>query len=80
MSLARTPFGASSSQIVNIEYDGDDNPIYVGYAAPGTADADELWLIWRYTWTAGNCVAIRVANGSLEYGSAWDARAGLSYS
>lgn len=80
MSLGRTPLGATTSQIANIDYDGSNNPIYVGYAVPGTANSANTWLIFRYTWVLGNCTAIRVANGTLEYGDVWDNRVILPYS
>lgn len=80
MSLARTPFGSDSSQIERLEYDGSNNPIYHGYAAPNTAESDPLWLIWKYTWSGGNMVAKNVADGKLDYGSVWNDRASYSYS
>jgi hypothetical protein len=80
VSLGRTPAGTRTHQIANFEYDGSNNVIYAGYAVPGTADSDPLWLIFKYTWTAGNCVSIRVADGLLDYGSVWNDRAALTYS
>lgn len=80
MSLARTPLGSITHQIINVEYDGGGDPIYIGYAEPGTADADPYWLIQKLTWSAGNMTALRFANGNLDYGDAWTGRAGLSYS
>lgn len=80
MSLARTPLGEVSHQIFNIAYDGSDNPIYIGYAVPGTADNTQNWLIFRFTWVAGNCTQCRVSNGVLDYSAVWDDRAITAYS
>jgi hypothetical protein len=80
VSLGRTPLGARTHQIIEVEYDGNGDPVYIGYAAPGTATSDALWLIFELTWTGGNMTSLRVAEGRLEYGSVWDDRASLSYS
>jgi len=79
MSLSRTPAGQVTHQIVNVEYDGDDNPIFVGYAEPGTADDEDHWLIQQLTWVAGNMTTLRFAEGKADYAFTWDSRAGYSY-
>lgn len=79
MSLQRGAVGVTTSQIANFEYDGDGNPIYAGYAVPGTANSAALWLIFKYTWVANNCTMIRVADAIIAYGSVWDDRASYTY-
>lgn len=53
---------------------GDGQPIYVGYAVPGTADATATWLLHEYTYVGGFITARKVATDS------WDNRAGATYS
>lgn len=81
MSLSRRPAGQATHQIVLVDYDGGTNPIYIGYAEPGTATSDGLWLIQKLTWDVNNNVtSVLFADGRNEYGSVWDDRAALSYS
>lgn len=56
-----------------LEYDVDDNVIYKGIAARGSATTDSGWLIFKYTWSSGNCTEIKTADG------AWDDRSSLVY-
>ena len=37
------------------------------------ADADTDWVIWKFTWSSGNCTKIQMLVGS------WTGRAGLSW-
>ena len=53
--------------------------LYVGVATLGTSTSDELWKIFKVE-TTGSVTSILYANASLEYNSAWDDRASLSYS
>jgi len=65
---------------MNVDYDGGSDPIYVGYAAPGTADATEGWLIVKYTYSSGNVTKARFANDQAEFAMAWSSRATYTYS
>ena len=40
--------------IQRVEYDTDGNPIYIGYAEPGTAESDTAWILFKYTYVSGN--------------------------
>lgn len=80
MSLGQTPAGQLTHQIINVEYDGDDNPIFIGYAKPGTANSADQWLIQQLTWSGGNMVTLRFAGGSLDFGFVWNDRASYTYS
>lgn len=62
------------------EYDGSNNPVYIGFAEPGSATSDPAWLIRKLTWSGSNVTAIQYANGSTVFNSIWDNRASLSYS
>ena len=66
---------------MNVDYSGGTDPIYVGYAAPGTADATEGWLIVKYTYDANdNVTKARFANDQAEFAMAWSSRATYTYS
>lgn len=64
----------------NIEYDAEGRELFVGYAAPGTADSAEGWLIVKKTRDAELSVtAERFADGSILFDKAWDSRNAYSY-
>jgi hypothetical protein len=50
--------------------------IYIGYAIPGSLEADNVWRICRYD-TSGNRLW---ADGDALYNNVWSDRATLSYS
>jgi len=65
---------------VKIQYDANDNPVYIGRADPGAAVTDAKWQIVRLTWDAsGNCTDIQYANGSWEFKFQWSSRASYVY-
>lgn len=78
--MARITAEIEGRQIMNVDYAGGANPVYVGYAAAGTADADAAWMITKYTYdSSGNVTAARFAGGAADYDQVWDDRASLSY-
>jgi YD repeat-containing protein len=78
--MARITAEQEGRQIMNVDYDGGANPVYVGYAAPGTADSAAGWMICKYTYdSSGNVTAARFAGGAADYDQVWDDRASLSY-
>jgi hypothetical protein len=54
----------ASNQKKRFEYDGNNNAIYIGYAAKGLAESSDGRLLWKLTWTGANCTAIDIAYGS----------------
>lgn len=46
-------------------------PVYIGYANPGTATSTATWLVHKFTYTGGVVTRRQVATGS------WDGRSGL---
>jgi len=57
------------------------NPVYIGYAAPGTATSDTEWQIRKVTVDGdGNVTDVQFADGTNEFDKEWDERAGYSYS
>lgn len=62
------------------QYNSSNLPIYIGRAAPGTAEATEGWQIIKMTYSGNNVIAVDFANGRTTFDVAWTARASLSYS
>ena len=62
----------------NIAYSGD-NPVYVGYAAPGTADSATGWLIIKIAYSGSNPTSTRFADNDVTFSKEWDERASYSY-
>lgn len=56
-----------------------DSITYLGYADPGTSNADALWQIKRVT-TTGDDLLIEYADGDANFDNVWNDRATLSYS
>lgn len=76
--LSRTK---SRNLALQIEYDGNSNPIYLGQATPGTATSVALWQIRKLTFDGNsNVTAIKYANGSSNFDAVWDDHGSLSYS
>jgi hypothetical protein len=67
-------------QKVEIEYDGSNNPIYVGVALPGTATSSAGWRIAFLTYDgSNNCTSVTFANSAIDFSAIWDNRAGYTY-
>jgi len=64
-----------------LQYDGNNNPIYIGQAIHGASKAAPVWQIRKLTFDASNNVTdIQFASGSASFGAVWDDRATLAYS
>ena len=67
--------------IISIEYDSDDDPIYIGEAAPSTIKSSSLWRIRKITYDASkNITDIQYADGTQTFTKVWNDRATYSYS
>ena len=67
--------------ITTIEYDSDNDPIYIGEAAPSTSKSDPLWRIKKITYDASkNPTDIQYADGTQTFTKVWNDRATYSYS
>lgn len=80
MPIGRSPAGLPEHQIFEIENDGSGNPLYIGYAQPGSLTSQNVWFIHRFQYSGGFLVRRQFANGRLSYDQVWDDRAALSYS
>lgn len=59
--------------VMQIDYDGGDNPIYLGYARKGSSTSEGVWIIYKFTYSGDQVTARETAFG------AWTGRAGLTY-
>ncbi len=71
---------ANNNWTIVIEYDGSNNPIYIGKAAKGTAKTEAQWQIQKLTYDGTNPTDIQWANGDDTFINVWNDRVGLSYS
>lgn len=73
------PFGHGDLQM-RVEYNANQDPLYLGYAAPGSGSDAAVWQIRKYTYDANNNVTlVQFAGGTNEFARVWDNRAGYSY-
>lgn len=87
-SISSTTAAASASTAANtalyttaLEYDGSNNPIYVGHTLQGSLKSALAWQIRKLTFDGSNNLTdIKFANGSLNFDMIWDNRATFTYS
>ena len=66
---------------IAIEYDANNNPIYIGEVAEGTAKTVAAWRIKKLAWDAsGNMTDLQWADGNDNFDNVWDDRVTYSYS
>ena len=64
-----------------IEYDANNNAIYIGRAQPGTASSAASWQISKMTYDANNNMTLLAwAGGSDNFEFVWNDRATYTYS
>ena len=75
-----------AGHIMNVENGPDEQPTYMGEAAPGTLNSDAGWRIYKYEYVidlvSGDMVSgtVRYAGGSIAFDKIWDLRADYEYS
>ena len=82
------PFGSpwllAVGLIMNVGYNEDEEPLYIGEAKPGTLDSDAGWRIYRYDYVLVggdlDMVGLRFAEGNTKFDKVWDNRADYEYS
>jgi len=63
-----------------IAYTANNTPEYIGYAAPGSADGDSAWMIYKLSYS-GNLVTSKTwAGGTNFQDKKWAQRESYSYS
>ena len=69
-----------SEKIFAIEYDVNNNPIFIGEAKPGSEKSSDSWRIKKLLWDAQeNLSDIKWAEGSQKFEFIWDQRATYNY-
>ena len=63
-----------------IESNGSSQPIYVGYAVPGTLQSEKKWLITKITYSGTIVTKTEFANGDSNFDKEWDERTTYTYS
>lgn len=72
---------ALPSHTTALEFDVNDNPLYIGLAKQGSAKSAAKWQIRKLTWdVSDNPTDIQYANGVTDFNQVWNDRASLSYS
>jgi len=67
--------------LVKMDYDANNNLIFLGDAIPGSVTSAAVWRIRKMTYDANNNITdIEWADGNSEFDNAWDDRTTLSYS
>ena len=73
------PYDASDLQ-TQIEYNGDNLPLYIGRARPQISTNKPEWQIKKMTYDGnGNLLTVRFAGGNNEYNYSWDERTSYTY-
>jgi hypothetical protein len=81
VAVIPAPTSAQNAYIMRIQYDASQNPIYVGYALPGTAEAAAGWRIQKITYDANNNPTdISYPSGDENFTFKWSLRVGYTYS
>ena len=63
-----------------VEYDVDNNAIYVGRAEPGSGESELKWQIYKMTYVSGNMTALNWAQGNDNFNYSWTLRSSYTYS
>lgn len=77
------------NMITRIDYDVNNNAIYLGWAQPGTLASDSAWRIKQLTYTSPNGTPVFTSDGfpgdangnpSCAFSFIWNSRASYTYS
>jgi len=90
VAVAATPeaygayFLSPAGHIMNVGYEEEGEPSYIGEALPGTANDEPGWRIYRYEYDLvdGDLepTRIRFAEGNTNFDKIWDNREEYEYS
>jgi len=76
ISVAPAMWDASGELEIRIDYSGGTNPIYVGWAIPGSLAGSTVWKIIKLTWDGNdNPTRVQHASDAPSYSYEWDERA-----
>lgn len=77
--FAYQPAFAAEPESIRIDYDGSNNPIYIGIAPPGVPTSASMWKIFKITYSGSNPTLIQLADGDELSDNIWDNRTSLTY-
>lgn len=63
-----------------LDYDSNDNLVYVGLAHVGSSNSQNCWQIAKLYYNSNNDISgMRFANGDKLFDNVWDNRTSLTY-
>jgi len=64
-----------------VDYEAGTNPVYIGYARPGSLTSGDVWQILKLAYDVNsNVVSMKWASGSNDNKFVWDDRATYIFS
>jgi len=72
------PF-ADSMMAQRIAYNSSGYAEYIGYAAPGTNDDDQAWMISKLVYSDTSVISKLWADGTNDQSKNWNNREGYTY-
>jgi hypothetical protein len=79
MSESASPVRLPTSLRKLIYDEVDATTTYLGFAPPGAATNQDVWMIQRLTFN-GPDITVEFADGNAEFDNVWNNRASLNYS
>lgn len=76
--VVRPAYLAEKYQI-QITYDGNSNPEYVGKSLEPCTDSEACWQVFKITYSGTNPINIQYCNGTHEFTAVWNNRASCVY-
>jgi len=64
--------------IQRIDYQGGNNPVYLGFAEPGTSTSSAGWQLRKLSYSGGLVTAILFGSGNTNFDKIWDNRSGTN--
>lgn len=78
---ARITFPRDLLLTQKMENNASGQPLYLGWARPGSAVGDEAWLIKKFTYDASGFITdIQFAGGTNAFDKSWNSRGSYTYS
>lgn len=83
-NFSGTPF-EGKGEAFQVDYAGrsDGQPVFIGWAAPGSATSDPVWKITKFTYDGGGNVLTRLwavnGTGKAFFDQVWDSHTTLTY-
>lgn len=79
MTIAHDTRSIPGALTMRQDFDGGNQPIYIGEAVPGTAEGTGSWRIRKLAYTSDKLTKVSWADGSGDFEKVWTSRAGYAY-